>query len=98
MKYYLIASGAQLSLLNFPNYYNDIVNNFPTEIPSFDYETIKGDLSRTFPMNDEFTESKGEEKLGKILLAFSRRNPSIGYCQGFNFIAGRALVITKNEV
>jgi len=33
-----------------------------------------------------------------ILLAYSRRNISIGYCQGFNFIVGRLLKIFEKEV
>jgi len=37
-------------------------------------------------------------KLKNILLAYSRRNISIGYCQGFNFIVGRLLKIYTNEV
>jgi len=37
------------------------------------------------------------KKLRNILLAFSRRNVSIGYVQGFNFIVGRILKIVANE-
>jgi hypothetical protein len=33
-----------------------------------------------------------------LLLAYSRRNISIGYCQGFNFIAGRLLKTFESEV
>jgi hypothetical protein len=36
--------------------------------------------------------------LKNILIAFSRRNSSIGYIQGFNFIVGRILEIVENEV
>lgn len=36
-------------------------------------------------------------KLKRILIAYSRRNISIGYCQGFNFIAGRILKTIDNE-
>ena len=32
-----------------------------------------------------------------ILLAYSRRNLSIGYCQGFNFIVGRLLKVFDDE-
>jgi hypothetical protein len=34
----------------------------------------------------------------RILLAFSRRNTSIGYCQGFNYIVGKIYKICQNEV
>ena len=36
-------------------------------------------------------------KLKNILLAFSKRNISIGYVQGFNFLAGRILKIIQDE-
>jgi hypothetical protein len=35
--------------------------------------------------------------LKNVLLAYSRRNISIGYCQGFNFIVGRLLKVFNNE-
>jgi hypothetical protein len=37
------------------------------------------------------------KKLKNVLLAFSRRNISIGYVQGFNFIVGRLLKVLDNE-
>ena len=30
--------------------------------------------------------------------AYSRRNSSIGYCQGFNYIVGKILKLCQNEV
>ena len=37
------------------------------------------------------------EKLKNILVCYSIRNTSIGYCQGMNFIVGRLLLIIDNE-
>ena len=37
------------------------------------------------------------EKLKNILLCYSIRNTSIGYCQGMNFIVCRLLLIMDNE-
>jgi len=37
-------------------------------------------------------------KLKNVLLAYSRRNITIGYCQGFNFIVGKLLKIYTEEV
>lgn len=56
------------------------------------------DLKRTFPTDSFFKEQKNIIKLKNILIAFSRRNSSIGYCQGFNFIAGKILKVCENEV
>jgi hypothetical protein len=36
-------------------------------------------------------------RLRNILKAYSRRNISIGYVQGFNFIVGRLLKVNQNE-
>ena len=37
------------------------------------------------------------EKLKNILVCYSIRNTSIGYCQGMNFIGGRILLVMGNE-
>ena len=85
-------------MLNFPNYYHDILNNFPEYIPSIYEQTIEKDLNRTFPDEEFFQKKENIDKLRNILLAFSRRNSSIGYNQGFNFIVGRILEIVNDEV
>lgn len=57
------------------------------------------DLQRTFPTDPEFSGNKTNiQKLRNVLTAYSRRNFTIGYCQGFNFIVGRLLKIVENEV
>lgn len=56
------------------------------------------DVMRTFPDDPFFKEEKNLKTLKNILLAYSRRNLSVGYCQGFNFIVGRLIKIFKNEV
>ena len=45
-----------------------------------------------------FKDEKIINKLKNILLAYSRRNISVGYSQGFNFIVGKILKIIDNEV
>lgn len=96
--FWLIASGAKREMLNFPNYYDNILNNYPNYIPSIYEQTIEKDLNRTFPDEEFYQKKDNIEKLKNILIAFSRRNSSIGYIQGFNFIVGRILEIVENEV
>ena len=85
-------------MINNPCYYNHIINSFPEYIPS-PYEIQIGlDIRRTFPEDPFFKCDRNLEKLKRILLAYSRRNISIGYCQGFNFIVGKLLKVIENEV
>ena len=44
-----------------------------------------------------FQDEKNLQSLKNILLAYSRRNISIGYMQGFNFIVGKILKNIENE-
>ena len=55
------------------------------------------DIKRTFPQEKLCMEKKFLEKLKNILMCYSIRNTSIGYCQGMNFIVGRLLLIIDNE-
>ena len=75
-----------------PNYYNNLLNNYPENIPSPFEAQINLDLGRTYPNDSFFTEKED------ILIAVSRRETTIGYCQGFNFIVGKILKICGNEV
>ena len=97
-KYWFIISGAKQELLNNPGYYDKLLKL--TKIaPIFPYaKTIELDLHRTFPSKDFFKKEENIEKLRNILLVFSLRNSiSIGYCQGFNFIAAQILMIMEDE-
>ncbi|XP_069758972.1 TBC1 domain family member 2B isoform X3 [Narcine bancroftii] len=55
---------------------------------------IELDLMRTLPNNKHYSSptSEGIQKLRNILLAFSWRNPDVGYCQGLNRLAAIALL------
>ena len=81
-----------------PNYYNNLLNNYPENIPSPFEAQINLDLGRTYPNDSFFTEKENIKKLKNILIAVSRRETTIGYCQGFNFIVGKILKICGNEV
>jgi hypothetical protein len=85
-------------MLNFPDYYNNILNNYPDYIPSLYEQTIDKDITRTFPDEKFFQNKENLNKLRNILVAFSRRNSSLGYTQGFNLIVGRILEIVQDEV
>ncbi|EDL20908.1 TBC1 domain family member 2B isoform 2 [Mus musculus] len=60
---------------------------------------IELDLLRTLPNNKHYSSptSEGIQKLRSVLLAFSWRNPDIGYCQGLNRLVAVALLYLDQE-
>ncbi|KAG5584474.1 hypothetical protein H5410_044908 [Solanum commersonii] len=53
------------------------------------------DLPRTFPGHPALDE-RGRNSLRRLLIAYARHNPDVGYCQAMNFFAGPAVVTTKD--
>ncbi|KAF1364725.1 TBC-domain-containing protein [Lizonia empirigonia] len=82
-------SGA--SSLRIPGYYEDLVNNGETD-PAITTQ-IEMDITRTLTDNIFFRTGPGVQKLNEVLLAYSRRNPEVGYCQGMNLITACLLLI-----
>ena len=82
-------SGA--SALRIPGYYEDLVKNGADD-PVI-HAQIQMDINRTLTDNVFFRKGPGVAKLNEVLLAYSRRNPEIGYCQGMNLITASLLLI-----
>ncbi|CAN6674801.1 hypothetical protein TRVA0_066S00166 [Trichomonascus vanleenenianus] len=81
--------------LKVPGVYDELVNR--TE-DSEAIAQIELDLYRTMPYNVFFGGSgPGVNKLRRVLVAFSRRNPEVGYCQGMNMIAAILLLTYATE-
>ena len=78
-------------------YYYKIIYQYPEYIPSKCEAIITADLKRTFPNDEYFKKPENKKKLKNILIAYSRRNSRIGYCQGFNFIVARLLRLFNTE-
>ena len=96
-EYWLLVTGAKELKLNNPNYYNTILNKFPENPISVRNENqIMLDMHRTFPEDKDFNKEK-INSLKNILIAYSRRNCTLGYCQGFNYIVGKLLKVINNE-
>ncbi|KAH7077729.1 rab-GTPase-TBC domain-containing protein [Paraphoma chrysanthemicola] len=81
------------------------------ELNKDDKDAIERDLDRTFPDNIHFRpepatdlldgDSDDEpqliQDLREVLSCFALNNPSIGYCQSLNFIAGLLLLFLKQD-
>ncbi len=82
-------SGA--SALRVPGYYDDLVAS-DMDDPVI-VSQIQMDIHRTLTDNVFFRVGPGVSKLNEVLLAYSRRNPEVGYCQGMNLITASLLLI-----
>lgn len=77
--------------LRIPGYYEDLTKSADSD-PTI-VQQIQMDITRTLTDNIFFRKGPGVEKLKEVLLAYARRNPEIGYCQGMNMIAANLLLI-----
>lgn len=84
-------------MLDHPKYYNFLLKNYPKDIELPSEKQIDLDINRTFPEDPMFHLSEVKQKLRNILLCYSKRNLTIGYVQGFNFIVGRILKYISDE-
>ena len=90
-------SGARREKGLHKEYYYKIIYQYPEYIPSKCEAIINADLKRTFPNEEYFKKPENKKKLKNVLIAYSRRNSKIGYCQGFNFIVARLLKLFDKE-
>ncbi|KAI5456546.1 rab-GTPase-TBC domain-containing protein [Mariannaea sp. PMI_226] len=99
-------SGA--AALRIPGYYDDLVAQASRDDENYDHDNnsnnyngddptvvaqIKMDIHRTLTDNIFFRKGPGVQKLNEVLLAYSRRNKDVGYCQGMNLIAANLLLM-----
>jgi hypothetical protein len=59
--------------------------------PNPGFNQIELDLKRTFPNDPIEATEQCIIPMRNVLYSFVKRNPTIGYCQGMNFIAGNLL-------
>ncbi|XP_059392484.1 TBC1 domain family member 10A isoform X1 [Carassius carassius] len=84
---------------------NEISSGQAPDLPSADltlFKQIALDLRRSFPthrtlMGDRAEAIEGQAKLFRVLTAFARYNPQIGYVQGMSYIAAVLLMILSEE-
>lgn len=87
-------SGA--TALRIPGYYDGLVSQSGEDDDPAVVSQIKMDINRTLTDNIFFRRGPGVQKLNEVLLAYSRRNKDVGYCQGMNLITANILLITPS--
>jgi hypothetical protein len=69
--------------LSRPGYFEELCNLGTKDLDKVCVQQIEMDIHRTMPNNVFFGgNGPGIPKLERVLIAFSRHNPEIGYCQG----------------
>lgn len=87
-------SGA--TALRVPGYYEGLVSQSGEDDDPAVVSQIKMDINRTLTDNIFFRKGPGVQKLSEVLVAYSRRNKDVGYCQGMNLITADILLITPS--
>ena len=76
--------------LSRPGYFEELCMLGVNGIDELSVQQIEMDIHRTMPNNVFFGgNGPGITKLEKVLITFSRHNPSIGYCQGSTVLMGK---------
>ena len=78
------------------NYYQQLLK-YSLEVKCPSIIQIDLDLKRTFPEEERVMDEKFQKSLRNVLICYSTRNTTIGYCQGMNFVVSRLLLILGNE-
>jgi hypothetical protein len=95
-------SGAKAMMELAPNDYSRLTASLTKEMRSSAVmaataDQVDKDLQRTFPTHDFFESKEGMETLRRVLLAYSLRNPAVGYCQSMNFIVAILILFMEEE-
>ena len=83
-------------MYNNDDYYQKLLK-YSLEVKCPSSIQIDLDLRRTFPNEERVMDDKFQESLRNVLVCYSTRNTSVGYCQGMNFVVSRLLLIMGNE-
>lgn len=72
-------------------YKSILILNYDKEILISSHQQIELDVTRTFTENTYFSSGPGNFFLKRVLYAFIKYNPKLGYVQGMNYIAASLL-------
>lgn len=93
---WLFTSGASRKASSEPNLYYRILEE-KRGMTSKSTEDIEKDLRRSFPEHPYYQTEEGIESLRNVLVAYSWKNPKVGYCQSMNIVASVLLLYCTEE-
>jgi Rab-GTPase-TBC domain len=96
--FWMRATGASHELAQEHNkgYYHRLLNS-NVDYPNPCFHQVEIDLNRTFTEMNVTESEKYIPALRNVLQTYVKRNPTVGYCQGMNFIVGRMLQYMTEE-
>jgi len=94
---WMICSGCYAHLITCErNYYGNLLENTEDKDSHVEDE-IEKDLHRSLPEHEYFQSAEGIDALRRVLTAYARHNPSIGYCQSMNIVTAVLLLFFNEE-
>lgn len=90
---WMLLTGAEARKAAQPQLYERLV---AASAPRSVEEAVELDVRRTFPEHNRLT-PEFVERMRRVLLAYAKRNPEVGYCQGMNFVAASILLFLEAE-
>ncbi|VVD02906.1 unnamed protein product [Leptidea sinapis] len=91
-----VFSGSILQKVQNKGLYQELVNEALAS-KSQTNDEIERDLHRSMPEHPAFQNDVGISALRRVLCAYARKNPAIGYCQGMNIVASALLIYCPEE-
>ncbi|KAL3697641.1 hypothetical protein R1sor_011717 [Riccia sorocarpa] len=96
-KVWQAVSGAARKRSNVPDSYYSDLSQAVIGAQTASTRQIDHDLARTFPSHPWVDSPEGQATLRRVLVAYSFRDSSVGYCQGMNYVAALLLLVMKTE-
>ncbi|KAI9141144.1 rab-GTPase-TBC domain-containing protein [Paraphysoderma sedebokerense] len=91
-----LSCGAMFQRAMNPGYYDGLHNQY-AGMQSFSMEEIEKDLNRSLPEYPAYQKPDGINALRKVLIAYSWKDPELGYCQAMNIVTSALLIYQSQE-
>ncbi|EQC41274.1 hypothetical protein SDRG_01249 [Saprolegnia diclina VS20] len=92
---WLILSGANVEMRENPGHYSRLLANDPINAEAV--RQIDADVDRTVAPDDPDFSPDLVDALRNVLVAYAAHNPTLGYCQGLNYVVARLLQCVGDE-